>query len=160
MSSKELKSYSDSNNLVLNSITTKSLTTSQTSNMQTLIMNQIPDITHFKVATVYSVNAIENPNFAPFAGGVIVNKYASGAFKLNIPSAVSMYSSLPLNQFQCVSVLLVNATANNFTLDSLDVAHITFNSTSYTPVITANTSRYALIMFTGTPSVPTYDIFV
>ena len=160
MSSKELKSYSDSNSLVLNSVTTKSLTASQTSNMQTLIMNQIPDITHFKVTTVYSANAIENPNFAPFAGGVIINKYIAGTFKLNIPSAVSMYSSLPMNQFQCISVLLVNATTNNFILDSLDVGHIQFNSSSYTPVLTPNTSRYALIMFTGTPSVPTYDIFV
>jgi len=71
-----------------------------------------------------------------------------------------MYAAYPIINGQCISLLICNPSLNAVHLDTADTVHVKFNGTTYIPVIAAGTNRYTLVMFTGTPSVPTYSIFV
>jgi hypothetical protein len=184
MSVKELKSYApssdldvdeftakamftqdiDINNADVNTLTTQVLNVNGLSNVEfvqayQLSLNSVaPSIIEYKTSVVYTA-PISTFTMAHVNGGIAVGNGA-GIFKTNMDTAANLYAAYPLLNNQCVSCLCVNKTAFQWNFDLLDIVHVNYNESLATPNIPANSQKLMILRFTGTPSVPSYTIYL
>jgi len=189
MSVKELKSYSQTSQLDINSMQAKSMNidtdtigtsnvnqlNANTANVDTLIVANNASLSY---ATAYQISlssvspslivastptvvtaAISTLTATQMAGGVVLGA-GTAIYKSNIDTAANLFAQVPLLNGQSITLLCVNKTAFVWNFDLLDAVNVNFNNSGSSPSIPAGSQKTLLLLFTGTPSSPTYTVYL
>ena len=161
-------SITTSNEFISNSITTTSLSTSEltasgNSNLnyisayQLNLNNSLPSIIYHNSVTTLT-SAINLITQAILNGGIIIGNYTTASFKFNFDSAANLYAAFPMLPNQVMQILVVNVTNNQLIFDTIDTAHVMYNNVSYTPILQPLSQKILYVMMTGTAVNPVYNI--
>ena len=130
-----------------------------TSGTHTISPINYPDNIFCKGVTTYNSALVTLDSFG-ISGGVILQTYGGGVSKFLIPTANYLFGQYPtLLVSQCLQFQIINNTASDLIIDTVDFSHITFNGTTATKIISAYTSRIVNLIFNGSYLNPTYSLY-
>lgn len=187
MSILEIKSFSPTSDLIVNSINCMNLTsqnfnvdliTAQNINVPNIQSNgnqnlanvtaydisltsHFPDIIRYKGSTTYTAQT-NLLTMTSILQGIIIGNYTTSAFDVTFDTAQNMYNAYPMLPGQVLELMFINISGTqNMVFGTSDSSNVLFNGFPYNPILYPNGtgSKIVYYQFIGTSSLPKYIIW-